>query len=50
MLNKPFVILGKEIPEGTRTILDLEVAKLHARTTVKIPVIIERSKNPGHVV
>ena len=50
MLNKPFVILGKEIPEGTRTILDLEVAKLHTRTTVKIPVIIERSKNPGPVV
>ena len=50
MLNKPFVILGTEIPKGKRTILDLEVARLHTRTTVKIPVIIERSKNPGPVV
>ena len=50
MLNKPFVILGTEIPKGKRTILDLEVARLHTRTTVKVPVIIERSKNPGPVV
>lgn len=44
------MLLGKEIPEGKRTILDLEVAKLHTRTTVKVPVIIERSTNPGPVV
>ncbi|MFQ3180956.1 MAG: putative deacylase [Polaribacter sp.] len=50
MLSKPFVLLGKEIPEGKRTVLDLEVAKLHTRTTVKVPVIIERSENPGPVV
>ncbi|MCI2229698.1 succinylglutamate desuccinylase/aspartoacylase family protein [Polaribacter sp. MSW13] len=50
MQNKPFVLLGKEIPEGKRTVLDLEVAKLHTRTTVNVPVIIERSKKPGPVV
>jgi predicted deacylase len=50
MSNEPFTLLGKEIPEGKRTILDLEVAKLHTRTTVKVPVIIERSTNPGPVV
>jgi predicted deacylase len=50
MLNKPFSLLGKEIPEGKCTVLDLEVAKLHTRTTVKVPVIIERSVNPGPVV
>jgi predicted deacylase len=50
MLNNPFILLGKEIPEGKRTVLDLEVAKLHTRTTVKVPVIIERSLNPGPVV
>ncbi len=50
MSSKPFIILGKEIPEGKRTVLDLEVAKLHTRTTVKVPVIIERSKKPGPVV
>ncbi|AUC86585.1 succinylglutamate desuccinylase [Polaribacter sp. ALD11] len=50
MSNKPFILLGKEIPEGKRTVLDLEVAKLHTRTTVKVPIIIERSTNPGPVV
>tara|TARA_B110000046_G_scaffold52033_1_gene57959 strand:- start:4125 stop:5075 length:951 start_codon:yes stop_codon:yes gene_type:complete len=50
MLNNTFILLGKEIPEGKRTVLDLEVAKLHTRTTVKVPVIIERSLNPGPVV
>ncbi|WP_299671043.1 succinylglutamate desuccinylase/aspartoacylase family protein [uncultured Polaribacter sp.] len=50
MSNKPFSILGKEIPEGKRTVLDLKVAKLHTRTTVNVPVIIERSSNPGPVV
>jgi predicted deacylase len=50
MSNKPFVLLGKEIPEGKRTVLDLEVAKLHTRTTVKVPVIIERALHPGPVV
>ncbi|EAR11572.1 hypothetical protein PI23P_00160 [Polaribacter irgensii 23-P] len=50
MSNKTFVLLGKEIPEGKRTVLDLEVAKLHTRTTVKVPVIVERSSKPGPVV
>jgi predicted deacylase len=50
MLSKPFIILGKEIPKGKCTILNLEVAKLHTRTIVKVPVIIERSKIPGPVV
>ena len=50
MSNKTFILLGKEIPEGKRTVLDLEIAKLHTRTTVKVPVIIERSRNPGPVV
>ncbi|QTE22691.1 succinylglutamate desuccinylase/aspartoacylase family protein [Polaribacter cellanae] len=50
MLNKPFILLGKEIPKGKRTVLDLKVAKLHTRTTVNVPVIIERSTNPGPVV
>ncbi len=50
MSSKPFILLGKVIPEGKQTVLDLDVAKLHTRTTVKVPVIIERSKNPGPVV
>ena len=50
MSNNSFTLLGKIIPEGKRTVLDLEVAKLHTRTPVKVPVIIEHSKNPGPVV
>jgi hypothetical protein len=50
MSNKPFIILGKEIPEGGRAVLDLKVAKLHTRTTVNVPVIVERSKEPGPVL
>ncbi|WP_088324884.1 succinylglutamate desuccinylase/aspartoacylase family protein [Polaribacter tangerinus] len=50
MSSKPFVLLGKEIPEGKRTVIDLKVAKLHTRTTVNVPVIIERSNKPGPVV
>lgn len=50
MSNKPLVLLGKNIPEGKRTVLDIEVAKLHTRTTVKVPVIIERSKVDGPVI
>ena len=50
MSSKPFTLLGKVIPEGKRTVLDLKVAKLHTRTTVNVPVIIERSTNPGPVV
>ncbi|WP_299017799.1 succinylglutamate desuccinylase/aspartoacylase family protein [uncultured Polaribacter sp.] len=50
MLNKPFTILGKEIIAGKRTVIDLKVAKLHTRTTVNVPVIIEHSQNPGPVV
>ncbi|WP_237276304.1 succinylglutamate desuccinylase/aspartoacylase family protein [Tenacibaculum ovolyticum] len=50
MSSKPFILLGEEIPEGKRTLLELKIAKLHTRTTVKVPVIIERSKTPGPVV
>ena len=50
MSNNPFIFLGKEIPEGKRTVLDLKVAKLHTRTTVNVPIIIERSNNPGPIV
>ena len=50
MSNKPFFLLGQEIRAGKRTVLDIEVAKLHTRTTVKVPVIIERSKVDGPII
>lgn len=50
MSSKPFILLGKEIPKGKRTVIDLKIAKLHTRTSVNVPVIIEHSHNPGPVV
>lgn len=50
MLNNTFTLLGKEITPGKRTVIDLKIAKLHTRTTVNVPVIIEHSHNPGPVV
>lgn len=50
MSNNPFSLLGKIIPEGKRTVLDLKIVKLHTRTPINVPVIIEHSKNPGPVV
>ncbi|WP_139957039.1 succinylglutamate desuccinylase/aspartoacylase family protein [Flavicella sediminum] len=50
MDETPFVLLGKEIPRGGSAVLDLEVAKLHTRTPVKVPVIVERSLKDGPVL
>jgi predicted deacylase len=50
MSSNPFTLLGKVIPEGKRTVIDLKIAKLHTRTTVNVPVIIEHSSNPGPIV
>ncbi|PKQ64002.1 succinylglutamate desuccinylase [Labilibaculum filiforme] len=46
MTNK-YTILGKEIKKGERAFLELEVAKLHTRNTIKVPVIVERAKKDG---
>lgn len=47
MSDKTFKILGKEIKKGERAFLQIEVAKLHTRNTIKIPVIVERAKIDG---
>lgn len=47
MSNKKFTLLGQEIPKGSSTVLNLEIAKLHTRTTIKVPVIVERAKKDG---
>lgn len=43
-------ILGEDILLGERREINFNVAKLHTRTTLEVPVIIERSKNSGPVV
>ena len=43
-------ILGETILLGERREINFNVAKLHTRTTLEVPVIIERSKKPGPIV
>ncbi|WP_299452590.1 succinylglutamate desuccinylase/aspartoacylase family protein [uncultured Microscilla sp.] len=47
MSDKPFVILGKEVKKGERAFLELDVAKLHTRSSLKISIIVERAKQDG---
>ena len=43
-------LLGETILLGERREINFSVAKLHTRTKLEVPVIIERSKKPGPVV
>ena len=43
-------ILGEAISLGERREINFNVAKLHTRTTLEVPVIIERSKKSGPIV
>ena len=43
-------ILGTEIALGESATVTFEVAKLHTRNTLDVPIIIERSKKPGPTV
>lgn len=45
--NTPtLTILNQSIPFG-KTVLHFDFAKLHTRTSIEVPIIIERSKKPG---
>ena len=43
-------ILGHEIPLGTSKEINFNIAKLHTATKIEVPVIVERSKNPGPTI
>jgi len=43
-------ILGEEIPLGASRTINFNIAKLYTSTKVEIPIIIERSKEPGPTV
>ena len=45
-----FVILGTEIKRGEGALLEMDVAKLHTRNSLQIPVIVERGKKNGPVL
>lgn len=47
MYDDELLILGKKIKKGEGAILELEVAKLHTRNTIKITIVVERAKLDG---
>ena len=48
--NGVLEILGERIELGESREVNFSVAKLHTRTNIEVPVIIERSKKPGPTV
>lgn len=50
MSTNTFKILGEEVKKGKSAFLELEIAKLHTRTPIKIPVIVNRSLKDGPVL
>lgn len=48
--HKKMIILGKEILPGKGAELNLDVARLHTRTPILVPVIVERAKVDGPTV
>ena len=48
--SKPLVILKETILAGESKTINMEIAKLHTMTKLKIPIIVERSKLDGPTV
>lgn len=49
MSKQEIVIFGTPIGYG-KTVVNFEIAKLHTRTPLSIPIIIERAKKPGPTI
>jgi predicted deacylase len=47
MPNNTIEVLGKVISQGKGLQINLDIAKLHTRTKIEVPIIIERAKEPG---
>ena len=50
MTHKNFIFLGENIAPGDSKTINMEIAKLHTTTKLKIPVIVERAIKPGPTV
>jgi len=50
MLTNNIEVLGKVISQGKGLQLNLDIAKLHTRTKIEVPIIIERAKEPGPTI
>lgn len=47
MRNNKIEILGQTIAKGKGALVNLDIAKLHTRTKIQVPIIIERGKKDG---
>lgn len=43
-------VLGKAVSLGKGLQINLDIAKLHTRTKIEVPIIIERAKEPGPTI
>jgi len=50
MQNNSIEVLGKSISQGKGLQLNLDIAKLHTRTKIEVPIIIERAKIAGPTI
>lgn len=50
MPNNSIEVLGKAISLGKGLQINLDIAKLHTRTKIEVPIIIERAKEPGPTI
>jgi hypothetical protein len=50
MSDTKFVILGQEIKRGKSAVLEMDVARLHTRNSLRIPVIVQRARLDGPVM
>jgi len=50
MYKEKVKILDREIKRGENVTLELDIAKLHTRNTLQIPIIINRAKEDGPVI
>lgn len=49
-MSKNLTILDKEIKKGKSLQINLDIARLHTRTKIEVPVLIERGKKDGPVL
>lgn len=47
MRTKEIEVLGHVISKGKGMQINLDIAKLHTRTKIEVPIIVERAKKPG---
>jgi len=50
MQNTKIEVLGKAISLGKGLQINLDIAKLHTRTKIEVPIIIERATKPGPTI